>query len=485
MQGPIPYRVLLAQNRESPDNSVKVFFERRNVEVFECEDGIEAIRESFAKNPDLIILDVKLPRLNGFQCARVLKKNPTMNATPIIHMGASNNPIEQYWTTACGGDGYLQKPVSEMDLEEYLGRLLRGGGNKRRVFGPVNMIQDLEDFSILTLASKITEQELLRANILNEINRVDILAMPTNELVMALMAIINSLYGFSLGVALLLHDQHKEFLFYQNGRVDQNHLDAVKELILKYLEQQHKIYLNSAEIEQNILQSAQDGKVSGQPEEVYIHTKESGPIRSVLAFENIGFDELQRDEQGILQVAFDLAEGVLEKKIFYEMSQRLSIIDAPMEGFSISFFMAVLEREIENSSRNRYPLILFTIAISNFKDITKELSNQEGYNFIGLINNIILKTTRKSDIVARWDVASFAFLITHTPLEKARIAQKRISNFIKKELSGRITPSIQITPSLGISQFDPERDRTPESFFSSAKPKQPSQKGLPKQPPKQ
>jgi chemotaxis family two-component system response regulator PixH len=469
--------VLLGESTASPDSPVKGLLEERNIEVLECTDGIEVVRKAFAKNPDLIILDVTLPRLSGHQCARILKSDASMNSTPIIHMGSSKNPIEQYWSRVCGGDDYLQKPVNEVDLDETIHRFIRKESGKRRLFAPVSTIPDLEDYAILTLATNLLEQELLRANILNEINMIDISAMPTKDLVMAVMTIVGSLYDFTLGVALLLYDHRGEFFFYQSGQVEQNRLDEVKKLIFQHLQRQHEIYLDPRRIKQNLLLSDQGKEVSRGTDELYIYTKESGPIRSVLSFENIGFEELTADEHEIFRLALELAQGVLEKKIFFQMSQELSIIDAVTEGYSMAFFMACLRREIENALRNKYPMTLITIAISNFRDITKDLSVNEVHGLIRIIKNLILRVTRKSDIVARWEMASFAFLLTHAQLEKAGVAQERISKYIVKNLSRHLPSSAELVLDMGISEFNRERDRTPEIFFAHAQPKEGPEKG--------
>ena len=469
--------VLLGESGESSESLVKGLLKQLNIEVYQCTDGIEAIRKSFEKNPDLIILDVTLPRLNAYQCTCILKNDPFMKSTTIIHMSSSTNPIEQYWSMVCGGDGYLQKPVNKMDLDKILARFISEGRAKHRLFEPVRMVPDLGDCSILTMAGNLLEHKLLRATIMNEINMIDISVMPTKDLVMALMTIVGSLYDFTIGAALLLFNDYGEFFFYQNAQVEQNRLDEFKKLILKHLQRQHKISLNPKQIRQNLLHSTQVKEISRNTNEVYIHTKEGAPVHSVLAFENIEFDKLKENEQEILDLALNLVQGVLEKKIFFQMSQELSIIDAATEGYSISFFMECLKREIENAKRNGYPITLCTIVISNFRDITENLSAEEVHGLIRIIQNHILRVMRKSDIVARWEMASFAFLFTHTTLENARIAHERFVKYIMKFLPRHLPSSAELVVNTGISQFNPERDQEPGIFFAHAKPKETPEKG--------
>ena len=462
--------VILAERPDNSGISLQSFLELRGVEVLACADGIEAIRQSFAREPDVIILDVMTPRLNGYLCARVLRNDPSMRATPIVHVSTSDNSIERYWSTACGSDGFFQIPVDEAELDSLLNTFLRQSSGKRRLLSPVRMLPNLEDQAIFNLATSLLEQELLRANILNEINLMDISTMPTKEFITAIMAIIGSLYDFSMGIGLLLYEPYGEFFFYFSGKIGRAHLDEIKRMVFTHLEQRHSVFLDPSQLKQNLIPSTQSTQLTAQIDDLYIHTKESGPPRSLLAFENIGFETLREDEQEILRLALDLALGALEKKLFFQVSQELSIIDGVTEGYSLSFFMENLRREMENAARNRYPITIITLSVPDFENLTRDMSAKVVNELIRLIQNAIMKLLRKSDIVARWEVASFAFLLTHTPADKARVAQERIRKVILNDLTGKLPSAMELPMEMGIRQFDPEKDRTPEALFADAQP---------------
>ena len=247
--------VILAEAQNDFGGSLKPFLELRGIQVLECTDGIEAVRQSFSKNPDLIILDVTLPRLNGYLGTRVLKNNALMRETPIIHISTSSNSIERYWSTACGGDGHLQIPVNEAELNRLLKQFSKKGNTsgKRRLLSPVRMITDLEDQAIFNLSTNLLDPELLRANILHEINLMDVSSMPTNDFIGAIMATIGSFYDFSLGAAVMFFEPNGEFFFCQNGQPEQHRLDEVKRMVLKHLEQQHDQFYTPEQFQQSII----------------------------------------------------------------------------------------------------------------------------------------------------------------------------------------------------------------------------------------
>jgi len=217
--------VILAERPGATDGSLKPALEIRGMQIQTCFDRIEAVKLAFSSSPDIIILDVNLAKLNGYLCARILKNEPTLSATPIIHINPSDSSIERYWSTTCGADGYVKIPVDDTGLDDLLNGLLRQGGSKRRLLNPVRVTADLDDHAIFNLATGLLEQDLLRSSILNEINMMDTSSMPTKDFITAMMAIVGSLFDFSLGIGMLLSETYGELFLYFSGKMVQAHFE--------------------------------------------------------------------------------------------------------------------------------------------------------------------------------------------------------------------------------------------------------------------
>jgi CheY-like chemotaxis protein len=86
-----------------------------------AEEGIE-----IAKNdkPDLILMDIVMPGLNGFQATRVLRKDPLTQHIPIIIISGNEQATEKYWGLRVGANGFLGKPVDRLELFHVLGEHL-------------------------------------------------------------------------------------------------------------------------------------------------------------------------------------------------------------------------------------------------------------------------------------------------------------------------------------------------------------------------
>lgn len=80
-------------------------------------DGEEALEKAVSEHPDLIVLDVILPKKNGFQVCRQLKTSPDTQDIKIIMLTSKSQDSDRFWGTKQGADGYMTKPF---DTGEYL-----------------------------------------------------------------------------------------------------------------------------------------------------------------------------------------------------------------------------------------------------------------------------------------------------------------------------------------------------------------------------
>jgi len=86
-----------------------------------AEDGIEVCKREL---PDLVLMDVILPGMNGFQATRSLSKDPTTSAIPIIIVSTKNMETDRVWGLRQGAKDYLVKPPSERELINRINALL-------------------------------------------------------------------------------------------------------------------------------------------------------------------------------------------------------------------------------------------------------------------------------------------------------------------------------------------------------------------------
>ena len=89
--------------------------------VNNAEDGIERVR---ATQPDLVIMDVIMPGMNGFQATRTLTRDPVTSSVPIVMITTKSMETDQVWGLRQGARAFITKPVSEKDLLACINDLL-------------------------------------------------------------------------------------------------------------------------------------------------------------------------------------------------------------------------------------------------------------------------------------------------------------------------------------------------------------------------
>jgi CheY-like chemotaxis protein len=126
-------RILIVDDSDNIRNVLQMNFEWLGYEVTCAGDGEEALRRIPEERPDLIVLDVMMPRLNGYQVCRTLKSNPELRDIPVVFLSAKNQQGDRFWGKDCGADAYLTKPFSAAKLERVIQELLEGGSRKSEV----------------------------------------------------------------------------------------------------------------------------------------------------------------------------------------------------------------------------------------------------------------------------------------------------------------------------------------------------------------
>ena len=88
-------------------------------------DGEEALRIARVDNPDIILLDIQLPRLNGYEVCKSVKSDPTMSHTKVLMLSGMAQNSDRQKAQEAGADGYIAKPFSSIELLEKVEGLLR------------------------------------------------------------------------------------------------------------------------------------------------------------------------------------------------------------------------------------------------------------------------------------------------------------------------------------------------------------------------
>jgi two-component system alkaline phosphatase synthesis response regulator PhoP len=100
-------------------------------EVVTALDGEQAVERALAEKPDLIVLDIMMPKLDGYETCRILKKDEATRDIPVILLSAKGRNIDQKIGFEVGADDYITKPFSPRKLVERINTILGQGDTQQ------------------------------------------------------------------------------------------------------------------------------------------------------------------------------------------------------------------------------------------------------------------------------------------------------------------------------------------------------------------
>ena len=109
-------RVMLIDDSNTIRRCAEMFLTQAGWEVIVAEDGFDALVKILDHQPDLIFVDVIMPRLDGYQTCSLIKHNDRCKDTPVIMLSAKDSAFDRARGRAAGADDYLCKPFSKESL---------------------------------------------------------------------------------------------------------------------------------------------------------------------------------------------------------------------------------------------------------------------------------------------------------------------------------------------------------------------------------
>lgn len=109
-------RVLIVDDSPTETHVLKSMLEKHDFEVLVATTGEEGMALAQAKAPDVILMDIVMPGVNGFQATRKLSKDPATAAIPIVMISTKDQDTDRIWAKRQGAKDYITKPVTEAEL---------------------------------------------------------------------------------------------------------------------------------------------------------------------------------------------------------------------------------------------------------------------------------------------------------------------------------------------------------------------------------
>jgi len=115
-EGALNVKVMIIDDSKTIRKSAETLLKKAGCEVVTAVDGFEALAKITVHKPDIIFVDIMMPRLDGYQTCALIKNNQNFKATPVIMLSSKDSIFDRARGRIVGSEKYLTKPFSREDL---------------------------------------------------------------------------------------------------------------------------------------------------------------------------------------------------------------------------------------------------------------------------------------------------------------------------------------------------------------------------------
>jgi twitching motility two-component system response regulator PilH len=117
--------VLIVDDSQTVRKMLSELLQNSGFQVIEATNGIEAQEKMQSKLPDLVITDIVMPGMNGYDLCRWIKKEPERQKIPILICSTKDQEFDRYWGMKQGADAYITKPFHPTEMMKTVNQLLQ------------------------------------------------------------------------------------------------------------------------------------------------------------------------------------------------------------------------------------------------------------------------------------------------------------------------------------------------------------------------
>lgn len=395
--------------------------------VATARDGIEALEKAHALPVRLVILDVTMPRLNGYQACRLLKAEPATRHLPVIILTSRDQAGDRFWGLETGADYFLTKDSEPRRIADLVRNVLAAEPSPPAPRAAV----PVASLDLISRVNELLDRKLYEATLLSEIGRVGRDLGHFDQCFTSVMSLVARVADFSLGGLAFVEEDELEVLLAVQRPVAHELVEAAKRRLLELVAAERRGQ-GFARVQARLFRPS---TLSG-PEEASLTGFAAVPVRTerrlsgVLVLAGKSVARLGPDDQPFLEKVANQALIVTENARLVERLRTLSIRDSLTGLYNHRHSMEALQRESERVRRYAGRVGVLMIDVDHFKKINDELGHPAGDSVLKELARRLRDGLRAVDVLGRYGGEEFVAILPETGLDDARHTGERLRHAV-------------------------------------------------------
>ncbi len=443
--------------------------------VLTAEDGVQAAVMAFRHFPDLIISDIEMPKMDGYQVCRLLKNDPLFMDTPIIILTSKDSSGSVFWGYQTGADLYVLKDFNPPELTGSIAGLLEKYESRgKKPPPPQKTGETIDEFRIMEKLNNYMDGRLFEMTLINEINRATVTLTTISETLTSLLEILDKAIDNHM-IAFAIFTDEKEILLSikMTRSVPREFLEIFQYQSLEDLAVMVNRDISHFNIQVEMIEPPEPGEIV---EDVEIKTSDfdphliySIPVRA--KDETFGLLNVYHPKMPMISV---YQKQLLEKLSPYISTaigaislhnriKGLSVIDGLTQLYNRRYVMELFKTEFSKTTRYTSQLCIVMIDIDDFKKVNDTYGHLTGDLVLKTLSGLIKGSLRNVDLPGRYGGEEFILILPETGKDDGVIVAERLRKKVRehtfKTMNGE---PITISISLGLSELSDLENKTNE-----------------------
>ena len=410
-------------------------------DVITAKDGYEAIAQTKAKKPDLILLDVMMPGIDGFETCRQIKADPEVSHIPVVMVTALSEPSDRVAGLEAGADDFITKPINDTALFARVRSLVR-----------IKVLIDelrLRDKSGSQLGMSASDFALNLDVSGSRLMIIDDDIVQSRRMVERLSQIGYRVAHFS---------DHKEAL--QESRTI-NDLDLVfistqlADIDGLRLATQFKAIEQLRHVPIIMLVDEEDQSIMLKALELGVNDYLITPVDFNEMFARVKTQIRRKKYQEAL-------------KSNYQESVSMAVTDGLTRLYNRHYLDTHLKNLVRQAAEQQRPLSLVLMDMDHFREVNNTYGHDVGDQVLRQLSTIIVNCIRSADLAARYGGEEFVVLMPETDAMRAYEAAERLRKAVEAAAFEIAHPASPLKKTISIGYATMEPNDTPESLLKRA-----------------
>ena len=433
--------------------------------------GIEAVEKAFRELPDLIILDVMMPRMNGYQTCRLLKSDHETCDIPIIMLTVRDQTSDKYWGIQTGADAYLSKEFEQTILLKTIETLIQ---KRRKIPAAKSLIRGTSLISAVDIVSKVNEHldtKLFEATVLNEMSSLIERGIEDFEgIVNIVMETLARILDYDVAAIVTIEEHDIGCFFKINKPSSELHLKEVQEYTKNYLKK-NNICLSSSN-KMTVFGTDKIEQANGTNERKIAYfdvpIRFAGKLGGLIVLVRNAAEEIDSKEEDFFKVVVKQAFIIMENSWLYNKVKSLAVTDSLTGIYNHGFLYECLCKEYARAERYKLPLSFLMLDMDYFKKINDTYGHPQGDMVLYELSQILKNSIRTCDTAGRYGGEEFSIILPESKLEDSVNLAERIRKEVEHYNFGDVNKVIKCTVSIGVSGYPDPGVKNLEDLINKA-----------------